>query len=122
MRTKKDLLLALASAPSVRVTMVGGLAMEDWPDTCAKLTALGWVQHGDDSMRSGAPNGSSQYINTPKMKRVRLGVFGSKNARYWFTEAGGEPSFGQVPDLKVVGDALELTMFNGAVLRYEVAV
>ena len=121
MRTKKDLLLALASAPSVRVTMVGGMAIEDWSSTCAKLSAVGWVQHGDDSMRSGAPNGSSQYINKPKIKRVRTGKFSSKNARYWFTEAGGDPSFVHVPDLKVIGDGLELTMFNGAVLRYEVA-
>ena len=118
MRTKKDLLLALTTAPSVRVTMVGGLALDDWPDTCAKLTALGWVQHGDTI---GNP-ANSQFMMRPKIKRVRFGKFGSKNARYWFTETGGEPSFGQVPGLKVVGDALELTMFNGAVLRYEVAV
>lgn len=120
MRTKKDLLLALTTAPSVRVTMVGGLAVEDWPDVCAWAKENGYLELPERLERLAGP-GKIEVIKKPKMKRVRLGAFGSKNARYWFTEAGGEPSFGQVPDLKVVGDALELTMFNGAVLRYEVA-
>lgn len=112
--TKKSILAALNAAEQVKCTMTGGLSVEDWPDMIPKYTEAGWSLDGD-ILRNG-----SQFIMKPKLNRIRVGKFKSSSTNYTLSW-DGEESNGYVKDLKEVDGALELTMFNGAVLRYEVA-
>lgn len=112
--TKKSLLAALNAAEQVKCTMIGGFSVEDWPDRVAWYTRAGWALAGD-TLRKG-----TQFIMKPKLNRIRVGKFKSSSTNYTLSW-GGEESHGYVKDLKEVDGALEMTMFNGAVLRYEVA-
>ena len=61
------------------------------------------------------------HITRPKLPRVRVGKLTATATRYLFAWGDNE-SGGDVPDLKLSddGQALELTMFSGAVMRYTV--
>jgi hypothetical protein len=89
---------------------------------CNQAYAKGYILNGS---RLEHPDG--RYTLKPQFTRIRLGKFGAGSKEYSFTWDSGQPtglreSFGQVTGLKEVDGALELTMFNGAILRYEVAV
>jgi galactose mutarotase-like enzyme len=109
--TKKALLQELNAAPLTRVTMTGGSAVEDWPNIIASHP--GWQVYPDKIANA------SSFILKPKLNRIRLGKFKSSSSRYTFSWDGNE-SHGGVTGLREVNNALELTMFNGAILRYEV--
>src|SRR3990167_4467409 len=103
--TKKALLAELVKG-QVQVTMIGGLAAEDWP---AHLESIK-QQYPDaveskDRIEFGAVPGQIRFTIKPKFTRVRCGRFshGSTRCDLYIGETG----------------QLELKMFNGAVLRYE---
>lgn len=118
--TKKALLAELVKG-QVQVTMIGGLAAEDWP---AHLESIK-QQYPDaveskDRIEFGAVPGQIRFTIKPKFTRVRCGRFSHGSTRYDFTW-GDQCSSGGLSDL-YIGETghLELKMFNGAVLRYEV--
>jgi len=118
--SKKQLIAMLCTAKQVKATQIGGITAEDWPRLCNKGFAQGFILNGD---RLEHPGG--RYLVCPKFTRIRLGTFHANSKEYDFTWDAGEPrgkvtSYGQVTQLKEVNGALEMTMFNGAVLRYEV--
>jgi len=112
--SKKSLLAALNAAEQVKCTMLGGFAVEDWPDMITKYTEAGFVLDGD------VLRGGTRFVMKPRLNRIRVGKFKSSSTNYTLSW-DGEESHGCVKDLKKADGALELTMFNGAVLRYEVA-
>lgn len=126
--TKKAALIHLAGA-EVTATQLGGYTADDWDayraDKRAQWEALGYTVTEPSPVRMEATHptrpGVAAYIVKPTIPRVRVGVFKHKSgaSRYAF-EWDGRQSTGEVSDLKVSadGEALELTMFNGAVMRY----
>ncbi len=120
--TKKSLLQTLQTG-EVKATMVGGNAIEDWPDIVEKVkrTYPDAVEE-DTGIYFGNEPGTSKYIMKPRIHRVRQGRISVKGSKYSFVWNGQESS-GNVADLKLLpdGSGLELTMFNGALLQYQPA-
>jgi galactose mutarotase-like enzyme len=108
--SKKALLAQFKGRP-VTATMIGGTALEDWPEVVERGLAQGWHLDGD-TLRNG-----SGFIMKPKLNRIRVGRFIPGSTEYIFTW-GENSSYGQVKDLQEVADGLELTMFNQVIMRY----
>ena len=123
MKTKKQLLAELTAPGAVVTATIAGnmVTLDDWPALEAKLSASGWKQLPDKADVWGNP-GTGQYIGKPKLTRVRTGTIHATASRYdfrWLDAIGKmSESSGATKDLKVDGDALALTMFNGCVIRY----
>ena len=115
LKTKKELLAALAAAPIVCADIEGGSCLEDIPAMRERLTSQGWKDEGNKfTLGSG-------YVLYPKLNRHREGKFKTSSTKYTF-KWDGKDSAGDIPHLAVDGDALSLTMFNGAIIRYSVKV
>lgn len=127
MKTKKQLLLELtADNASVTATIVGPMTtLDEWPETEARLIKDGWtVRSSVFNTIFDEPGNTGRYITKPRLHRVRTGTFKGRvtGGGYTFTwlDASGNTtsSHGQIVDLKVNGDALELTMFNNSKVQY----
>jgi galactose mutarotase-like enzyme len=108
--TKKALLARFKDHP-VTATMIGGTALEDWPEVVERGIAHGWHLDGD-TLRNG-----TGFVMKPKLNRIRVGKFTPGSSQYSFTW-GGNASYGSIKDLKEVADGLELTMFDQVIMRY----
>ena len=120
-KTKKQLLIELtADNAVVTATIVGPMStIDDWPETEARLIAAGWTARSSTFNTSyDEPGNTGRYITKPRLSRVRTGTFkGRTGGEYTFTW-NDTSSHGQIVDLKVNGDALELTMFNNCKVQY----
>lgn len=118
MKTKKELLAALSRAETVCATMVGGLSLDEWPALVAQRTAEGWTHVHGRRIELGP-----RFVLRPAINRVRHGAFRATGAKYtfeWLEDGLMRDSHGSTANLQVAGDALELTMMNGAIMRYTV--
>lgn len=118
--TKKSVLGLLASAVAVEAKMVGGVAIEDWPELVSDIKHVHKdAKESDDKIEFNFRPGQSSYRLKPKIARVRKGSFQANSTSYTFMW-DGQASSGHVKDLKVLedGSGLELTMFNGARMQY----
>jgi hypothetical protein len=117
--TKKDTLLALCQAETVTATVHGGLTLDEWPALVEQRVKEGWTHVPGKRIELGP-----RFVVRPGIHRVRQGVFRAKGVKYTFMWLEGgqmRDSQGRTPELNEVDGALELTMFNGAVIRYTVA-
>ena len=125
MKTKKQLLTELtADGAIVTATIVGPMTtLTEWPEFEARLTVAGWVKRpGGNTTVFDEPGNTGRYFTKPRMHRVRHGVITCQRTAYTFTwpdDFHGElQSTGQIVDLKVNDDVLELTMFNNNKVQY----
>ena len=103
----------LAAAPIVCADIEGGSCIEDIPAMRETAASKGWKDEGD---KFTFGNG---YVLYPKLERHREGTFKPSSTKYKF-EWNGRVSHGELASLKVDGEALSLTMFDKAVIRYSV--
>jgi hypothetical protein len=108
--SKKALLAKFKDHP-VTATMIGGTALEDWPEVVERALAQGWHLDGD-TLRNG-----TGFVMKPKLNRIRVGKFIPGSSEYTFIW-GENSSYGPIKGLQEVADGLELTMFDQVIMRY----
>ncbi len=114
--TKKQLLENFSAASSVRCTMIGGSAFEDWPEICKRAQEVGYIETKPGTLENKA---ECRFILRSQIERIRHGRFTVKGRRYVFSWSD-KYSEGELSRLDIEDDSFVLAMFNGAKLVYTI--